>query len=91
MDKFIYVAIGVGALVVAAVDQVGEGAHEDAAVPQRFSAPQSPVSNPSDASPSVEYAPNFVQQPNIDQAFNPIPRAEDLGGRVIEDRFQSDG
>jgi hypothetical protein len=89
MDKMILVAIGVGFLIVAAVDQ-----REDAASVPATSvshAPASPVASFASVGTTSEaavVAPVLATPP---PPVNPIPRAAELGGKVIDDRFQPDG
>ncbi|MGJ8482194.1 hypothetical protein [Sphingobium yanoikuyae] len=91
MDKLIYLALGIGAIIVAASDQDGEsqpGKSSPTIAPAAAMHEQSRMILP--AKPSGNAAPSVANEEYL-EPVNPIPEAADLGGRVIQDRFQSDG
>ncbi|WCP12337.1 hypothetical protein sphantq_00736 [Sphingobium sp. AntQ-1] len=92
MDKFIYVALGVGVLIIAAVDQsTSTGQATSPALVANTAAAQSPSSaiNESGASYNADTSPRVTF--SVLPPSNPIPRADALGGKVIDNRFQPDG
>lgn len=96
MDKFIYAAFGVGALILAVLDQSdGDGPVTPAVAGAVTGAPVASapaLSSAMGASGSSSYvataSPAAFAMP---QPVNPIPRANALAGKVIDDRFQPDG
>lgn len=92
MDKFIYVAVGVSALLIAAVDQSNNAGQATSPVGLAVTdAAQSPSAAIGETrlSSYTEMAPSETRSalPSV----NPIPRADALAGKVIDDRFQPDG
>lgn len=89
MDKFIFIALGVGALIIAAVDQAGDSMQEVQ------SPAASEIQNSSGVGglvrPTAEVQPSSAAPPQFPEPVNPIPQASDLGGKVLESRFQPDG
>lgn len=87
MDKIIYVVLGAAALILAAVEQTESGQPQEqspttiVAVPPSRQGQGWHVSVPAQPDVPVDYM----------QPVNPIPQAADLGGKVIDDRFQPDG
>lgn len=87
MDKIIYAVLGAAALILAAVDQTESRQPQEqspsttVAVPPLSQGQGWHVSVTTQSEVPVDYM----------QPVNPIPQAADLGGKVIDDRFQPDG
>lgn len=92
MDKFIYVALGVGVLLIAAVDQSNDAGQAtspvEIAVTDGAQSPSSAIGESGSSSYTETAAPGTL---SALQPVNPIPRADALGGKVIDDRYQPDG
>jgi hypothetical protein len=89
MDKLLYIALGVGVMIVAAVDQpTAEDANAAASAP---TVADLRPTRPMQESAAAEWNPPSNGAPTLPQPVNPIPQADDLGGKVLADRFQPDG
>ncbi|KMS55936.1 hypothetical protein [Sphingobium cupriresistens] len=92
MDKFIYVALGVGVLLIAAVDQSNNAGQATSptvvAVTDTAQSASSAIGEASSLSYTETAPPDTL---SAFQPVNPIPRADALGGKIIDDRFQPDG
>lgn len=90
MDKIIYLVLGAAALILAAVDQTGSQ-----------QSPQQPSAVVAQSLPRKQdqgWHTSAIAQPDVPavpigyvEPVNPIPHASDLNGKVLDDRFQSDG
>ena len=93
MDKILYMTLGVGVMIIAAVDQVDQSAAPERTLRHN----QKNVENAAftkaetDSTWSANAQPYHANKVAPPAPVNPIPRAEDLGGKVISDRFQGDG
>jgi len=92
MDKLIFFAIGAGALIVAISDQIGVGATQEYSA-ENASSNTAQYSGGSDDAPLASAAASASSSEPADysQPVNPTPVAADLGGKVIDSRFQPDG
>ena len=92
MDKFIYVALGVGVLLIAAVDQSKDTGQATSPISiadsDRPQSPSSAIGESNSPSHTETTPPDTL---SALQPVNPIPRADALGGKVIDNRFQPDG
>ncbi|WP_370310110.1 hypothetical protein [Sphingobium abikonense] len=94
MDKSLLFALGVGVMIVAAVDQGGDSESGETVAEAGQNDPQNLAPQGSGAAGmgwSVDADRADTGPAALPPPVNPIPRAEDLGGKVISDRFQADG